>query len=314
MQHRPLLRRGIGPVLLLLAAATPLAAQPASGYVPHRVYDARAGRWTDFEVMTAAVARADVAFVGEQHDDPGTHRLQLALLEGVARRREDVVLALEMFERDVQPLLDGYLAGEATEVAFLAGARPWPNYATDYRPLVEWARVRRWPVVAGNVPRRIASAVARGGLDTLAAMSQEERALAAAEVRCPRDAYHARFAEQMAAHPMPGATPEALAAMTDRFYGAQCLKDETMAEAVTAALARHGAGTLVVHLNGAFHTARRLGIVPRVERRVPGARIVVVHAVPVADLDRVDPREHRREGDFVLFTLAPPSTGAPPTP
>lgn len=313
MQHRSLLRRGIGSAVLLLAVAAPLAAQSASGYVPHRVLDTRTGRWTDFEAMTAAVARADVAFVGEQHDDPGTHRLQLALLEGVARRRGNVVLALEMFERDVQPVLDRYLAGAATEAEFLAGARPWPNYATAYRPLVEWARARRWPVVAGNVPRRIASAVARGGLDTLAALPSGDRALAAAEVRCPRDAYRARFAEQMAAHPMPGATPDAQAAVTERFYGAQCLKDETMAEATAAALARHGAGALVVHLNGAFHTARRLGIVPRVERRVPRARVVVVHAVPVPDLDTVNPREHRREGDFVLFTLAPASSDAPPT-
>jgi uncharacterized iron-regulated protein len=268
------------------------------------VYDARAGRWSDFAAMVDFIATADVAFVGEQHDDAGTHRLQRALLEALAPRRERVVVAMEMFERDVQPLLDRYLAGDAAEAAFLAGSRPWPNYAADYRPLVELARERGWPVVAGNVPRRIAAAVSRAGPDTLGSLSAEERARVAAERDCPRDAYHARFAEQMRAHPMPG-TAQEQAAAADRFYLAQCAKDETMAESVVRALERHGPGALVVHFNGAFHTDRRLGIVPRVERRATDARVVVVSAVPVPDLAQVDPAEFRERGDFILFTHRP---------
>jgi HSP20 family molecular chaperone IbpA len=61
----------------------------------------------------------------------------------------------------------------------------------------------------------------------------------------------------------------------------------------------------VVHFNGAFHSDMRMGIVPRVERRRPGARVRVVSAVPGADQDRVDVREHRARGDYLLFTLAP---------
>ena len=292
-------------LLASLAAASPLPARTSRDSVPHRVYDARAGRWTDFGALVDSVAAADVALVGEQHDDPATHRLQRALLEALAARGERVVVAMEMFERDVQPLLDRYLAGEVAESAFVAGSRPWPRYATDYRPLVELARERGWPVVAGNVPRRLAAAVSRAGLDTLASLPPAERAWVAAERECPRDAYHALFAEQMRAHPMPG-TPEEQAAATERFYLAQCAKDETMAESVARALERHGPGALVVHFNGAFHTDRRLGIVPRLERRAPAARVLVVSAVPVADPDRVDPAEYRDRGDYILFTRRPP--------
>ncbi len=287
--------------LVLCAPAAPLAGQ---GYVPHRVYDARAGRFVDFEAMAAALAASEAVFFGEQHDDPGTHRMEAALLEALARRRGGVVVGMEMLERDVQPLLDRYLAGEVAEEAFLAGARPWPNHASDYRPLLEAARSRGWPVLASNAPRRLASQVSRGGLDTLAALDAGERALVARDLRCPRDAYRERFLEQMAAHPM-GGPPEAQAAMAERFYLAQCAKDETMAESVAEALARGPAGTLVVHFNGAFHSDHRLGIVPRVERRRPGARLRVVSAVPVADLDRIDVRAHRARGDYLVFTLAP---------
>ena len=85
------------------------------------------------------------------------------MLEGLARRRLPVILSLEMFERDVQPALDAYLAGTVPEEEFLKGARPWPRYATDYRALVEIARAHGWPVVAANVPRRIAADVAKSG-------------------------------------------------------------------------------------------------------------------------------------------------------
>ena len=57
-------------------------------------------------------------------------------------------MTLEMFERDVQPLLDQYLAGNISEKNFLDGARPWDRYTTDYRPMVELARVHGWPVIA----------------------------------------------------------------------------------------------------------------------------------------------------------------------
>src|SRR5437870_1519895 len=118
--------------LALLVSAGPLTAQenpltpltPHSSiltpaYVPHRVYDTRHKQFIDFETLLARVSKADLVFVGEQHDDPATHRMELALLEGIARRRDSVVLALEMFERDVQPRLDAYLSGASSEAEFL---------------------------------------------------------------------------------------------------------------------------------------------------------------------------------------------------
>src|SRR5262245_40301762 len=88
-------------------------------YVPQRVYDTRQKAFGDFETMLADLARADVIFLGEQHDDPNTHRLELAVLEGLTRRRVPLVLALEMFERDAQSLVDQYLAGKIPEEQFL---------------------------------------------------------------------------------------------------------------------------------------------------------------------------------------------------
>ena len=292
----PRVRKGVAP------AAVPSAAL--------RVYHSPSARFVSFDALAAAVAGADVAYFGEQHDDPETHFAEFALLEAVGRRRDGVVLSLEMFERDVQPALDDYLAGLASEGDFLSRSRPWERYATDYRAMVQLARARGWPVVAANVPRPVASAVSRNGLAALDSLPPAARVHAAREISCPRDAYYERFAEQMKGHgtanPRAPSDSAAAGAMVWRFYEAQCVKDETMAESIAAALARAASGALVVHYDGAFHSDYGLGTVARGRRRLPDAKSLVISAIPVADPATVDPAPFATRGDFIVFTRRPP--------
>lgn len=272
-------------------------------WTPHRVFDADRNRWADLEAMAAELAKADVVFFGEQHDDPGTHAMQRALLEALARRRP-VILSLEMFERDVQPQLSSYLAGDLVEDSLLASGRPWPRYANDYRPAVEWSRFHNWPVIAANIPRPIASAISRSGLGVLDTLG-DRRGYAAADFVCGRGKYFDNFAETMRAH-VPGDTDSARAAALDRYYQSQCMKDETMAESIVKARTDHGATPLIVHLNGAFHSNYGLGTAERVKRRLPDARLAVITAIPVANLDDLRPsRDDRKQGDWLVFTLKP---------
>jgi uncharacterized iron-regulated protein len=283
---------------------------PAPGYTPHRVYDTRHKKFIDFETLAARLAKADIVFVGEQHDDPATHRMELALLEGVARRRDSVTLALEMFERDVQPLLDGYLAGSTPEDELLKSGRPWKNYPTDYRPLVELARGRGWPVIASNVPRPFASSVARGGLGALDTLVPERRAQIAERISCPEDDYFKKFKAAMGPSPSHGGGgSDSAAVRLNRVYQAQCIKDETMGESVARAWRP---GHLVVHYNGSFHSDFRLGTAARARQRAEGADVVVVTAVPMTDLDRLDPSgDDRKRADYLLYVLAPAKVDAP---
>ena len=278
----------------------------STSYTPHRVFDTRKKRFIDFETLASRLAAADLVFVGEQHNDPATHRMELAILEGIARRRDSVVLAMEMWERDVQPLLDRYLSGSATEEELLRDGRPWKNYLTDYRPLVELARARNWPVIASNVPRPLASLVSRGGLAALDTLSAELRLRAAANIACPEDEYFEKFREvmgDMSSHQPGTGGADSSAARLLRVYQAQCIKDETMGESVARAWAP---GRLVVHYNGAFHSDFRLGTVDRARQRAAHAEVLVVTAVPVADLDRLEPsKEERKRADYLVYVLAP---------
>lgn len=305
--------------VLALAAVTG-ACSSATGYTGTsvvaspviRVFDTRTSAMTSFDAMVRAAAGTDLVFFGEQHDDPVTHATELALLAAVAERRPNIVLSLEMFERDVQALLDRYLAGQVAEAEFLAGSRPWDRYNTDYRGMIELARARGWPVVASNIPRRVASMLGRGGLNVLDTLSANEKQWTAREHQCPRgDSYFRRFAEQMQGHgpggPASPADTAGLGRMTERFYDAQCAKDEAMAEAMVAAWQRAGAGALAVHYDGAFHSDFGLGTAERARRRAPSARTLVISAVPVTSLDSLPLAEHRAKGDFVVFTRRVPA-------
>jgi len=267
-----------------------------SSYVPQRVFDTRQKTFSDFESMLADLARADAVFVGEQHDDANTHRLELAIVEGLTRRGVSVVVALEMFERDVQSQVEGYAAGRITEEQFLKDSRPWPRYATDYRPLIEFARAHHLPIVASNVPRRIASDVSKNGMPAIEKLGSDDRTFAAREVQCPTSGdYYQRFGEAMGGHEGANAN----------FYFAQCVKDETMGESVATAFQKNATGRVtIVHVNGAFHSDFGEGTADSARRRMPGRRIAVVSMLPVDDLDTAKPDDDDfKRADYLVFTI-----------
>jgi uncharacterized iron-regulated protein len=295
------------PAILAAALLVPSVqpAAPDSSYVPQRVFDTRLKGFGDFETMLADLARADAVFVGEQHDDPNTHRLELAIVEGLTRRGVPVVIAMEMFERDVQPDVERYAAGTATEAQFLGSSRPWPRYASDYRPLIEFARANHLPIIASNVPRRIAADVSKTGMSVVDHLGND-RKLAARESQCPTSGdYYERFAEMMGDHPAGADTAAAeTKARNDRFYFAQCLKDETMGESVADAFQQSARRVTIVHVNGAFHSDFGDGAAGSARRRLPGRRVAVVSILPVADIDALKPDDNDlKRADYLVFTI-----------
>ncbi len=282
-----------------------------SGYIPHRIYYSEDKKFSDFETMMTSLATTDVIFVGEQHDDLSTHRFELTILESLARRNRPVIVAMEMFERDTQKYLDNYLKGKISEDEFLKNSRPWGNYASDYRPLVEFAKAKGWRVIASNVPRKYAQQVSRGGLPVLSKLPDKERALIARDISAPNDDYFKNFAETMKSH--PGADEEKKdkkemsqeeRAMVQRIYEAQCVKDDTMAESIAdAILNAEEPKPLVVHFNGAFHSDYRFGTTMRTIKRLPKARVRVISVVPMEDLDGIKGDDYRKRGDYILFAF-----------
>jgi uncharacterized iron-regulated protein len=150
--------------------------------VDYRVYD-REGNPSSIQAIVGAAMGEDVLLVGEEHDDMVGHAFETRLFEAVLARigspggsGRTVVLSLEMFERDVQYVLDEYLDGLISEDHFLRSVRPWDHYEARYRPLVETAREHGAPVVAANAPRRYVNRVSSEGPYALEALSEQARA------------------------------------------------------------------------------------------------------------------------------------------
>jgi len=90
-----------------------------------------------------------------------------------------------------------------------------------------------------------------------------------------------------------------------RYYESQCLKDETMAESIAEAWRASG-GALVLHYNGSFHSDMGQGTAERLRRRLPGARVLVVTAIPVDDVARAGGGAYADRADYVVLVPKPP--------
>ena len=221
----------------------------------------------------------DVIFVGEWHDHTGNHIAEMALLRALYTRAPDLALSMEMFERDVQPVVDDYLAGRIGEDNFRRRGRAWENYAESYRPLVEYAKEHRLPVIAANVPNAIVRCVGLEGPAYLARMAADKRGQVAAELHLEEGAYKdkfLRFLEESGSHgPDADKTPEQKKEEADRSFASQVARDDTMAESIFLSVQKNPARK-VVHVTGAFHVEEALGTVERLKLRAPQLKIALI--------------------------------------
>ena len=275
------------PLLLVLMSFT-LKADDKPAY---RLFTA-AGKATSYDKMLKELATADVVFFGEQHNDPIAHWLELQLTKDLLRLKQgQLVLGLEMFERDVQPLVDQYTTGELDDKAFEEQSRPWPNYATDYKPLLLLARQQKFRVVGTNVPRRYASQVAKGSLTTLETLPASEKAWIAplpmtVDFELPGYKNMAKMFGGDAAH----------AAGVQNIIQAQALKDATMAHFLHQSRPE---GHLLLHLNGAYHSDNHDGILAYLRQQNPKLKVLTISTVSQEQLGKLE-KEHERKADFVL--------------
>ena len=104
----------------------------------------------------------------------------------------------------------------------------------------------------------------------------------------------------------PAPSDAEMADMTEKFYQAQCAKDETMAESIAWVRKSAPNAPLVIHYNGAFHSDFTEGTAERVRRRLPDAKVSVISAIPVPALDSLEPKSMRKQGDWLLFVFRAP--------
>ena len=283
----------------------------------------------------------DAVLVGEIHTDPVGHWIEAELFRealALAGAGEEtgalrtVALSLEMFERDVQGIVDEYLQDLITEDQFKASARPWEYYESDYRSMVEMAKAAGVPVLAANAPRRYVNRVSRLGPSALADLSPRARGVLpplpypaptdryraewnalmegmVMEQQCPvpeeeagqgEDVPHGPPAED-SPHGPPAEMPTHGGSFMENGLQAQTLWDASMAHTITTFLEMNP-GALVLHMVGGFHVKNHTGTPEKVQFYRPGTRSLVVHMDTADDIAAFDQDEHGGRGDFVILT------------
>lgn len=256
----------------------------AQDKVPFLIFDGN-GRETSYKDMLKASEKAEVVLFGEEHNNAISHWLQLELTKDLAERKQ-LILGAEMLEADNQKQVNQYLKGEINQKQLDTTARLWPNYKTDYKPLVDFAKTKNIPFIATNIPRRFASKVSKNGFEALTELTSEEKMWIAPLpiLYDPNLPGYVEMLKMMGEHTSPN-MPKA-----------QASKDATMAYFI---LKNKKPETTFVHYNGTYHSDNFDGINWYLLQKEPKLKIVTIATVTQADIIRFE-KENLHKADFIL--------------
>ena len=271
------------------AQQTPKAERRTDELRAYALFD-DSGREISFEELIDRLAPSEVIFIGEVHNCPITHWLELKIAQALYERHgNSLVMGAEMLESDIQLILDEYMQRLISPDRFGAEARLWDNYETDYHPIVFFAKEQGIPFVATNVPRRYANSVRNHGLEILDSLSEEaHRYIAPLPIPFTYDEEQSQAAFGMMAMLGHGGD-------TRRLAEAQAVKDATMAWFIS----RNMNGGKFIHFNGNFHSDFKGGIIPYLERYRPGTRVATIASVRQSEFDKLSEGQYGR-ADFYI--------------
>lgn len=271
------------------------------------IVDAARGDTIGPAELAARLDGVQLAFVGESHVDMEFHRVQLRVLQELAKRGRTVLVGLEMYPVPEQKWLDRWHADrEMTEEQFLAESRWYKNWGYHwnyYRDIFLFAREKGIRMFAVNLPRAAVSTVRTKGFDSLSA---EVRAMLPPRVDVEnaehRRLFKAFFGDADALH---GNMPEP---MFEGMFRAQCAWDAGMGWNALQALRKHGDDkAIMVVLIGYGHVAYGLGAERQVKPWFDGRTASVV-PMPVADDPAAPPRDTVQASIADFVWGLPPST------
>ena len=272
-------------VLSLFGFFVLMAAVVESGDV-YRLTD---GKTISFDRMVQDVKKADFVVVGEVHDVPEHHQLQLDIIRAFHESGAPLAIGLEMFRTDSQNTLDSWVKGVLPLHRFLPVFYDnWHEAWPLYQDIFIYAHDHQIPMIGLNIPDGITGHVARQGF---ASLKDDEKRQLPPGISCDIDPTYMDFIRRAyAGHPQK----------TDKrfvhFCEAQMVWDKSMAWRLIEYRKRHPDQTVVV-LAGVGHAWKR-GIPEQIARASKYAVKVVMPTVP----DQIDKGTvSDRDTDYLLL-------------
>ena len=226
------------------------------------------GVYVDQTVMREQASRTQVVFVGETHDNPASHRLQEEILQALQQNNPGkVTLAMEMFTPSQQAVLDLWIDNKLTEKEFLLQVdwyRNWQMNFAFYRPLLNYCREHKIPLLALNADSTLKRKVARTPLTELTAEEQQQL-----PDMNHSDPYQKAMVQAVFSDHKMGQN------MLEGFQRVQTLWDETMAQNLANYLKNEGKDRQVLVIAGGNHVRYGFGIPRRMFRRIPVSYVLI---------------------------------------
>ncbi len=292
-------------VLLVLASYIFSLAAIAQTNNLYRIYSSALQKEVRLIDIVTDMQQYDVLFYGEEHNDSVAHALQLQLLTLLFDTyQSNVALSLEMFDRDVQPIMNEYLKDEIKERHFLKDSRPWNNYK-DYQPLVNFAKANQLDVICANAPTRYTNLAGRKGQQGLKELPKETRKnFAPLPYAFATGNYYDKLMGVMG-HAMPSdttlkATPATTLPEFD-FVASQSLWDATMAYSIASYLKKNK-HKKVIQVNGRFHSDERFAIVTQLKKYAPKTKALVISSGSDDAFPNIDWSKQKQLGDYIIIT------------
>ena len=260
-----------------------------------RIIDLKTGEAIGFPDLIDQLKTVDVVFIGEVHNNPEHHLIQVQLLQALmASFTPPPAVAMEFFDTTRQPVLDRFMNGDLDETAFLKQVdwkKSWRFPYHLYRPILWTSRDKGTVLLGINAPNSVVKKVARSGLLSLTA---EERRQVARDMDLTNTAHREYLDSIFKQHQTDKNLKHGMQNF-DHFYQAQCVWDETMAETIADHMKAHGGKMVVFTGNG--HIVNKFGIPDRVLRRVD-VKTATVLLYPLTERTTIN----KRMADYVWLT------------
>jgi len=247
------------------------------------------GKSIKYEKMLKELSKADIIFFGESHNNPISHWMELEITKDLAKLKENnITLGAEMFEADNQLIINEFLQDLVPEKKFEAEVRKWPNYDTDYKPLMSFAKENNLKFIATNIPRRYASIVFNKGFEGLNDLSKEAKLYIAPlpiaydeNVKCYADMIE--MGKKMG-HGNP------------RFPQSQAIKDATMSYFILKNIENN---KIFIHYNGSYHSDNHEGIVWHIKKAKPELKILTITTIEQKNIKKLND-DDKNKADFIF--------------
>jgi uncharacterized iron-regulated protein len=256
-------------------------------YEEGTILSGKTGNPISYETMISELEDVQIVYVGEKHNLPEHHKIQLRIMETLYSDNPDLKVGMEMFDHTYQRVLNEWSAGKLDEETFLKKVHWYANWKYDfklYRKILLFIKKNNLCLVGLNIPFHLSPKIAIGGIETLSAIEKQYLPKAIDT----SDADHRAYVKKVFDHHHVKGRDD-----FENFYLAQCVWDEGMAETI----ADNIGGSKMVILAGNGHIYRKFGIPARTFRR-NALPYRTIYLAPVGT--GADPSD----GDYVWVTAA----------